>query len=224
VQAQEVDPVAVDTLQRMTSYVSGLDQFSVHTENTFEDLLESGQRVDLDMAADVVINRPNQIVAKRSGELVHQFFYYDGDSLTLFQPQNAIYFSDAAPKTIEEMIDYAREDLGIVFPISDLVYRNVFAILMEGVSSATVIGKSMIGGVSCDHLAFNRPDVQFQVWVADGDLPLPCKYVVTDISSPENVSTVSVLSNWNVSPDVTADMFSFTPPAGAKAVELTELD
>jgi hypothetical protein len=223
-QAPGVDSAAVAKLQRMTDYVRNMDRFAVHAENTLEDLLESGQRADFDMAADIVVNRPNQVFAERTGALANQFFYYDGKTVTLFQPQEAIYFSGLAPETIEEMIDYAREDLGIVFPISDLVYDNAFAILMEGVTSASVVGKAVIGGVSCDHLVFARPDVQFQVWIADGEQPLPCKYVVTDISTPGNISTVSVLTNWNLSPVVTADTFKFIPSARARAVEITEID
>ena len=138
-QASSVDPAAVETLRRMTDYTAKLQGFSVHTQNTLEDLLDSGQRIDFDVAADVVVRRPNQLHARRVGELIDQDFYYDGESLTLHSPSDGVYATGPAPKTIEELLDYGREELGLIIPVSDLVYRNSFAILIEDVTSAVVI-------------------------------------------------------------------------------------
>ncbi len=82
----------------------------------------------------------------------------------------------------------------------------------------------MIGGVTCTHLAFSRPDVDFQVWVAEGDRPLPCKYVVTDTSTPQNVSTVTVMSNWDLAPALNDASFRFIPPAGTQAITFIPLE
>jgi hypothetical protein len=223
-QAPGVDPVAVEILQRMTDYVSNLQQFSVHTDNTLEDLLASGQRIDFSVAADVVVRRPNKIHAERAGDLVSQDFYYDGETLTLYNPSDGVYATQPAPGTIEELLDYTREALGLAIPVSDLVYRNAFAIMIQDVTSAIVLGKTMIGGVTCNHLAFSRPDVDFQVWVADGDQPLPCKYVVTDTSTPALVSTVTVMSSWNVAPAVTDASFKFVAPEGARSITFMPVD
>ena len=225
-QAQEagVDPAAVEILQQMTKYIRTLERFSVHTESTFEDLLDSGQRIDFDLSANVVVLRPNKLRAERIGELIHQVFFYDGQSLTLYKPSDGVYATQKAPGTIEELLDYVRERLGMNIPVSDLVYRNAFAILIENVQSAVVIGKALIGGRTCDHLAFSRPDVDFQVWVDDGDQPLPCKYVVTDTSTPELISTGTVMSNWNVAPVVANADFKFKPPKEAKPITFMPLD
>ena len=137
-----------------------------------EDQLDSGQRIDISVAAEVIVQRPNKLRAERLGELVSQEFYYDGKNLTLFNPTEGYYATQSAPKTVEELLDYAREDLGVVIPVSDLVYGNAFDILMQGVTSAFVVGYSRIGGVNCQHLVFHRPDVDFQIWVAEGDQPL----------------------------------------------------
>lgn len=217
-QAPAKDPAAVKILQNMTDYVSGLQQFSVHTENTYEDQLDSGQRVDLDIASDVTVRRPNKLHAARTGELTSQDFYYDGKTLTLYNASQGVYASQPAPKTVEALLDYAREELGVIVPAADLAYRGVFDILMQGVTSAVVVGKANIGGVICDHLAFSRPDVDFQVWIAEGDQPLPCKYVVTDTSTPAQISTVSVMSDWNLAPGTPDAAFRFSPPEGVQAI------
>jgi hypothetical protein len=219
-----VDPAAVEILQRMTDFVSILKQFSVHTENTYEDQLDSGQRIDLDIASDVTVRRPNKLHAARKGELTNQNFYYDGKTLTLYNASQGVYASQPAPKTVEELLDYAREDLGVIVPAADLAYRGVFDILMQGVTSAVVVGKANIGGVICDHLAFSRPDVDFQVWIAEGDRPLPCKYVVTDTSTPAQISTVSVMSDWNLAPATPDAAFKFIPPKEAQAISFMPVE
>jgi len=45
-QKPAVDPAAVQILQRMTDYLGTLRQFSVNTQDSIEDLTDSGHRVD----------------------------------------------------------------------------------------------------------------------------------------------------------------------------------
>ncbi len=221
-----IDPIAVQTLQRMTTFMAGLEKFSVHTENTLEETLANGQRIDLDISASMLVRRPNKLLAERVGEETGQIFYYDGDALTMFieTPSEAVYASLPAPGTIEEMVDLAREELGIVLPVSDLVYRNAQSILMKGVTSAVVVGETVIGDMFCTHLAFRRPDMDFQVWVADGTAPLPCKYVVTDTSTAVPLSIVSVMSNWNLSPAAADTVFKYTPTEEATETKFLPLE
>jgi hypothetical protein len=88
-QTPAVDPAATQILKRMAEYLGSLQQFSVHTQNTLEDLLDSGHRVDFDVSANVVISRPNKLYAERKGDVVDQVFYYDGKTLALHNPSDA---------------------------------------------------------------------------------------------------------------------------------------
>ena len=225
VQAQDpqVDPAATRTLKRMTDYLGGLQKFSVHTQNTLEDELESGHRIDLDVSASVLVSRPNKLFAERKGDLIDQVFYYNGKTLTLYNPSDKVYATESAPGTIEETLDFARESLGLTVPVADLVYRNAFPLLMQDVNLAVVVGKAVIGGVKCDHLLFSRPGVDFQVWVADSGNPLPYKYVVTDTGTPAQLSISTVMSDWNVAPTATDSRFTFVPAPGTKQISFLPL-
>jgi hypothetical protein len=216
-QVPAVDPAAVQKLKRMTEFLDGLQQFSVQTQNTIEDLHASGHRVDMDLAANVTIKRPNKLRAVREGASMNQRFFYDGKTLTLYSPVAKVYATEAAPPTVEKMIDFARESVGIVLPAADLVYRNAFPLMMHDVKLAAVVGKAVIGGVKCDHLLFSRPGVDFQVWIAEGKRPFPCKYVVTETDTPARLSIGTVFSNWKTDPAVDDAQFSFVPPKGTSA-------
>jgi hypothetical protein len=156
--------------------------------------------------------------------MVDQVFYYDGKTLTLYNPSDEVYATESATGTIEELLDYAREELGLMVPAADLVYSYAFPLMMQGVSFAIVVGKTVINGVTCDHLLFSRPGVDFQVWVADSGKPLPMKYVVTDTSTPSLVSISTVMSDWNLAPGAADSRFTFVPPKGAKRITFMPLE
>jgi hypothetical protein len=222
-QATAVDPAAVQTLKRMTEFLDGLPQFSVRAQNIIEDLHVSGHRVDRDVSGSVTVRRPDKMRFERTGGL-NQRFYYDGKAITLFNPAENVYATKAAPETIERMIDLARESVGIVLPGADLAYRNSFPLLVKDLTLAVVVGKAVVGGVTCDQLLFSRPGVDFQVWVSEGKEPWPRKYVVTEAAAPVQLSITTFFSDWNTAPAADDAQFSFVAPAGATAISFMPLE
>ena len=197
-QATAVDPAAVQTLKRMTDFLDGLKQFSVNAQVVVEEMHVSGHRVDYDMSASTTIKRPNKMRAVRTGGLGNQRFFYDGKTMTSYDPDKKIYATEKAPDTIEKVITFARETAGVLLPAADMIYRNAFPLLMQDVRLAVVVGKAVVGGVRCDHLLFSRPEVDFQVWVAEGKEPFPRKYVVTETATPQKLAITAFLNNWNI--------------------------
>lgn len=217
-----IDPGATEILKRMTDYLGAVKQFSVHTQNTLEDLITSGHRVDLDVSAKVTVSRPNKIRSERKGDQVNQIFYYNGKTLTLFNPTYNVYSTVEAPDTFYGLFKYLYESLGFSLPISDLVHRDAFPLLMQDVSLAKVVGKTYIDGVRCDHLLFSRPGVDFQLWVADGAEPLPQKYVVTDTATSSQLSINTRMKDWDVEPLLDESQFTFVKPEGAQSINFIQ--
>jgi len=178
-QPDGIDAQAVKLLRTATKYLADQKQFSADTRSSIEVVLQSGQKIQFDHAAVLSVQRPNKLRAQRRGDLVDQAFYYDGKTLTLYNPEDGYYATLPAPGTIEEMLDYARESLDIVAPGGDLIYSDAFDILMADVTSGFVVGKSVVAGVRCDHLAFRAPQVDWQIWIQEGAQPVPRKLVIT---------------------------------------------
>jgi len=223
-QASAVDPEAMNLLHRMTDYLGGLQQFSVDTQTTVEAVLTTGQKLQFDTLNKVMVRRPDKLRGQRNGDLVNQTFYYDGKTLTIYNPTDKYYATLPAPATLEKMLHFARESLGIVAPSGDLVYNNAYELLTRGVTWAIVVGKAVITGVKCDHVAFSRPDVDFQVWISEGDPPLPHKYVITTKDVPEQPQSIVIMTNWSVSPELPNAMFTFVPPPGVTQIDFLRLD
>jgi hypothetical protein len=217
-EAPTVDPAAVGILKRMTDFLDGLQQFSVRTHSMIEELHVSGHRVDYDLSAEVTVKRPNKLRAERIGHLMNQRFFYDGSTLTLYNPNENVYAIKTAPDTVEKMITFARETVGILLPAADLIYRNVFPLLIQDLTLAVVVGKTLVEGVSYDHLLFSRPGADFQVWVAEGEKPLPLRYIVTETRTPALLSITTVFTDWNTAPAVDDAQFNFVRPNGAEQI------
>jgi hypothetical protein len=222
-QAPAVDPAAVETLKRMINFLDGLQQFSVNTHSIIEEMHASGHRVDYDVSASVTVKRPNKLRAVRTGEYMNESLFYDGKTLTLYKPSEKVYATEKAGDTIESMITFARETVGILLPSADLLYRNAFPLLMQDVTLAVAVGKPVINGVKYDHLLFSRPGVDFQIWITEGKRPWPARYIVTETGTPALLSISTVLRDWNTAPAVDEARFRFAPPKGARAIPLEKI-
>lgn len=214
-----VAPAAQQLLKASTDFLARQQRFSVDTESTIEVVLESGQKIQFDHTARVSVERPNKLRAERTGDLVDQVFYYDGTSLTLHNPADHYYATIAAPGTLEEMLDFAREKLDVVAPAGDLLYKNAYDILMQDVTSGFVVGKGVVDGVRSDHLAFRAPHVDWQIWIEEGKRPLMRKLVITTRDKLNAPQFTVVTKNWNLEPKFSAATFSFKPPRSVQKVE-----
>jgi len=218
-QSAGLEPEADRLLLEMSTFTAGLSQFSVQAETTFEIVLKSGEKIQLDSPANLAIQRPDKMRADRQGGLVNQELFYDGRTLSLFMPDEKYFATVKAPPTIEATLDFARTALDLFAPGGDLIYANSYEVLMEDVISGFYVGLSVVGGVKCHHLAFRGNEVDWQIWVAAGEKRLPQKLVITSkwiTGAPQFTMTVK---SWNLAPQFTEEMFTFTPPPDAQQID-----
>lgn len=218
-QTAGIDPQAERLLKASTDFLAAQKQFTVDTASTLDVVLKTGQKIQYDHRAALSVQRPNKLKAHRSGDLVDQVFTYDGKTLALYNPAEKYFATSPAPATVEEMLAFAQDELGVFAPAGDLICKNAYEILMQDVTSGSVVGKAVVDGVLCEHLAFRKPGVDFQIWIQEGAQPLPRKLVLTTTDLPASPQFSILLTNWNLSPAFDAKLFDFTPPEDAKQVE-----
>jgi hypothetical protein len=139
--------------------------------------------------------------------------------MTLYEPREKVYAQIAAPGTLEEAVDFARVKLDIVAPAGDLIVKNAYDVLMDGVTEGMVVGKAVIEGVKCDHLAFRSPQTDWQIWIQEGAQPLPRKIVITTLDLPNAPQFAVTVTRWDLKPTFDAKTFTFTPAAGANKID-----
>jgi hypothetical protein len=218
-----IEPQAEKLLRCMSDYLASRQQFSLKAESSLEAVLTSGQKLQFDSPATLEVSRPNKLRAHRKGDLANQEFFYDGKTLTLFNPKENLYATTAAPPTIDEMLDFAREKLDIIAPASEILYKNAGEKMLKESSSGFVVGPSVVGGVKSTHLAFRGAEVDWQIWIEDGDKPLPRKFVLTSKKVAGEPQFTVLIRSWDLTPKLTDQMFTFVPPKGAKKIEFLQL-
>ena len=88
--------------------------------------------------------------------------------------------------------------------------------MLKEASSGLVVGPSVVAGVKSTHLAFRGAEVDWQVWIEDGDKPLPRKFILTSKQVKGEPQFTVVIRSWDLAPKLTNAEFNFTPPKGAR--------
>jgi hypothetical protein len=94
---------------------------------------------------------------------------------------------------------------------------------MENVTSGFVVGKGVVEGMRCDHLAFRGAGVDWQIWIQEGAQPLPRKWVITSTDIAGSPQFEVVMTKWNLAPQFGEKTFAFTPGKGARKVDFLPL-
>lgn len=218
-QSSAVELEAVQSLRRAIDYLAGLKQFRAEMDTVIEFVLPDGQKLQNGHRVSVAVQRPNKLRAERVGDIVDQVFTYDGTSLSIDLRKAKYYATVAAPPTLEEMLDFAREKLDVIAPASDLIYKNAFERLSDGLTSAFVVGPASVAGVACDQIAFRNEEVDWQIWIEQGKKPLVRKFVVTSKKMPQSPEFMVVISKWDTAPKLAAASFNFVPPKNSMKID-----
>ena len=218
IQKLGIDPQAKELLRKMSDYLSSLDRFKVRTEVTQEVVLPSGEPLDSDRATDLMVERPNHLRADLASGMRNIQVFYNGDKVTLYTPKLNVYGQWQAPPTVSGLLTVAAKDYGLSFPASDFLSASPYDTMMRKVKSGGYVGKSLIRGVMTDHLAFRQKDLDWQVWIAEGDKPLPVRLAITDRAVKGAPRYMVTLTEWDTAPQFDPAAFTFTPPEDAKQI------
>ena len=94
---------------------------------------------------------------------------------------------------------------------------------MSSVTDVKDLGSGVIGGTECDHFAFRTQDVDWQIWIAQGDRPYPCRYVITSKQIDQAPEYSVQVRDWKTGSEVATDNFGFTNSTSARKVETIDL-
>jgi hypothetical protein len=133
-------------------------------------------------------------------------------------PQENVYATAAKPGSMDEAMAYFVQDLGMRFPLAELLTSQLAQRLADQVRIADYVEASLIAGVPCDHLAVRGDEADMQLWIAQGQQPLPRRVVITYRHADGRPQFWAQFSDWNLAPEVADTLFAFTPPAGAAQI------
>jgi hypothetical protein len=219
-------PQAMPILKTMSNFLGAAERFSVTIHDGYDVVQESGQKIEFGELRDVTVRRPDQLrieVQRSDGQKGSVIF--DGKDITVYTADNNIYATTRRQGTLDQAIKYALDDLKIRVPLALMLLSTLPTELDKLGVSADYVETTTITDVPCDHIAARTAGgVDFQVWVAQGNEPLPRRIVITYKTEAGQPQFWADLSKWNLAPDVSDALFAFTPPNGAERIQfLTEV-
>jgi len=192
--------LALDALNNMSGYLRSLDKFSIHADIYVDEVLENGQKIQQTRKIAASVTPPSMLMIQASSTSGSNEYYYNGDNFTIFTPQPAgFYATFKAPKTIGKLIRKAKDDFDIDIPLSDLFLWGTNNDNSSEIQEAILIGVERVNGVSCNHFAFRQKDIDWQICIQRGDMPLPLKLVITT-KQEEAQPQYLALFKWDTAP------------------------
>lgn len=214
---------AKNLLKAMSDYLAAQKAISFEYDTNLEIVTKQQQKLGLASSGTVTLNRPDKIRATRSGGFANVAMVFDGKTLTFLGKNINQYAQAEVPGTIDHLVDELRVKYHRPVPGADLLMSDVYAQLMPHVVDVKDLGSGVIRGVECDHLAFRTKEVDWQIWIAQGDRPYPCRYVITTKKVKGFPQYTIDVRDWKTGTEVASDDFSFQAPTDAKKLKPSDL-
>jgi hypothetical protein len=219
----EVDPESVAALKRMSAYLMSLNTAEITSEGSLDVVTAEGQRVQLDGVTNYKIRKPGFVIDYNS-DLKSRRFIYDGKNFTVVSPKLGFYATVPAPATNREVLDLAYQTYGIRLPLEDLFrWNDPNSVRIDDLKSGYKLGTATLGGVATDHYVFREEAIDWEVWIQQGDQPVPRKMVIIDRTDPAHPTFIARL-NWKVNPPLTDADFAFAPTKDQKRIDLATFE
>jgi len=122
--APAIDPRALALLNAMKTKLAAAKAFSFRARSTTNAPDATGQALTLVSDTVVKVMRPDKLNAKVRGDAPPLDFFFDGATMTAYQPTLNLYATAKAPKTIEALIPFALQRPDILFLLGDVLHGD----------------------------------------------------------------------------------------------------
>jgi len=214
---------AIGIVKRMAQYVGSETDITLSFDSELEVVTPQMEKLQFNSSGKAQIHRPDAFRLSRTGGYADVELVFDGKSVTVLDKNTNTYATEPLKGSIDEVIDKLRGDLMLDLPAADLMIADSFNALMADVVEAKHIGRGVIDGVACEHVAFRNHDTDWQLWVEVGERPVPCKMVITSKTVGCAPQYTIRITDWHSGSQFPAGTFTFAPPAGAKKVDFKQL-
>ena len=217
--AKETVPDPEKILRQSCDFLKQQSQFSFKAEVANDRVYAGGKKLQFGQEVKAAFRRPDKLRIDGDGDLESKLLIFDGKALTLYDKDKNHYASIEVAGDMDAALDQAYKDYGLKVGLAELGSAQLCNRAGKDLVNALYVGLHKVQGVPCHHLAFDRKDIHYQVWIEAGDKPVVRKIVITQKMLPGSPQWTAYLSDWNLAPSLGDDLFAFTPPAGAQKIK-----
>jgi hypothetical protein len=218
-----VEPRAQELVRRMSDRLAAVTTLALEADETYDEVPMDGPRQQLTSVRRVAMRRPDRLAGDASGDARNGSFWYDGQTFTAIDHEQNVWASGTVPPTVDAALDWVFGQTGTAVPLGDFLYANPYERLMSDVQRGVYLGVHDVAGVPCHHLSFEQATIDWQIWIDAGPDPLPRKLVITYKTEDEVPQYSVTIRKWNVAATLPDALFHFTPPDGARRVDVPAL-
>ena len=214
-------------LKDMSDYVGSQQTIELTFDSDIEVITPQLEKIQFSNSGEALLSRPDKLHAHRASGHADVELFFDGKKAVIFGKDINGYAEFEAPGTVDQLIEAMRAGHGVAMPGADLLLTRSYDVLVADVMEAKYLGRAIIDGRECEHLAFRNFDTDWQLWVEAGKQPIPRKMVITSKTMNSAPQYTLRIKSWKTGVDPAPDAFSFEPPAGAEKLgqdALIELD
>lgn len=203
-------------LKAMSDYVGRQKTIELSFDSDIEVITPSLEKIQFNNSGDALLQRPDKLRAHRVGGYADVALSFDGKTVSILGKHLNAYAQLDAPGSVDQLIEALRAGYGVALPFADLLMTNSYEALVAGVLEAKHIGRGVIDGRECEHLAFRNFDTDWQLWFEVGPNPIPRKMVITSKTMNSAPQYTLRVKAWKTDITAAPDAFVFRPPAGAQ--------
>ena len=205
-------------IREMSKNLSAHQAFS-YTSDERREVPTGGAKITKHFRREVVIRRPNAAAFRGSGDSGDTAGWYDGKQLTLVSAKAKAWARGPMPPTLDEALDFLSVEYAAQLPSADLLYSSPYDALMTKDTVGGWVDVQKIGDRNCDHLAYRQAIVDWELWLSENGRG-PCQFKITYKTEPGQPTTMVTYSNFNSSPQVSADTFTPKVPEGYTRIKI----
>ena len=217
--AQQPENEAMAILKAMSEYVGSQQTIQLTFDSDIEIITPQLEKIQFTNSGDALLRRPDRLRAHRKSGHADVTMYFEGQTVKIHEKNVNGFAGFDLTGSIDQLIQALREGHGIALPGADLLLTDSFSLLSADVMEAKYIGTGIIDGRECAHLAFRNFDTDWQLWVEEGEYPIPRKMVVTSKTMNSAPQYTVRIKSWKTDVDPRPEDFSFTLPAGATKLD-----
>jgi hypothetical protein len=207
-------------LKQMSQTLANTQTFSYNTEQEVDRVKRNGEKVTEHFKRSTTIRRPNQVTFTDAGQDHNAAGWYDGKYLTVVSNKEKVWVRGPMPGTLDEALDFMSAEYAMQLPTADLLYSNPYEALITPDTTGGWVNVEKVGERTCDHLSYQQPNADWQLWLTQDDRKLPCQLQITYKTEPGQPAARIVFSDWNTTPAISDETFKPVVPEGYNRIKI----
>ena len=218
-EVEQVDPVAVLILDKMSDLIGDLESCSFHISNRHDVEDPDHGWITEHSESTIIFDGPDRMHLYKSGENGQEGFWYNGEEVSYYSYDENNFVRIPAPETTLATIDTLNIKYGTKIPAADFFYPAFTDDLLQAFPSIAYLGKKAVDGEECFHIKASNDEMEVQFWISDKVYKLPVRYNIV-YKNKSNMQYESHFSNWDLNPVLPPSVFEFMPPKNAKPIKI----